>query len=114
MKNTTSILVLTALLLLVGCSNGNSAPGELDNFAQCLTEKNVKMYGAEWCSHCKNQKAMFGTSFQYIDYVDCDKSKQVCEIAEITGYPTWEIEGRLYPGEQQLNNLATLSGCERS
>ena len=113
-KNIISILVLATLLLVVSCSNSNNTLGELDGFAQCLTEKDVKMYGTEWCSHCKNQKEMFGTSFQYINYVDCDKSKQVCEIAGVGGYPTWEIEGKLYPGEQQLNNLASLSGCELS
>ena len=113
-KNIISILIITAFLVVVGCSNGNVDPGELDSFAQCLTEKNVKMFGTEWCSHCKNQKAMFGTSFQYVDYIDCDKNKEVCNAAEITGYPTWEVEGKLYPGEQQLNNLASLSGCELS
>ena len=113
-RNVILILMLAALLVVVGCSNSNNALGELDSFAQCLTENNVKMYGTEWCSHCKNQKAMFGTSFQYVDYIDCDKNKEVCEIAGITGYPTWEVEEKLYPGEQQLNNLATLSGCELS
>ena len=39
----------------------NSEGGEV-SLAQCLTEKEVIMYGTEWCSHCKNQKAMFGES----------------------------------------------------
>ncbi len=113
-KNIILVLILTAFLVVVGCSTGNASSGKYDDLAKCLTEKNVKMYGTEWCSHCKNQKAAFGNSFQYVDYVDCDKSKQVCDAAGITGYPTWEIEGKLYPGEQQLNNLASLSRCELS
>ena len=113
-KKIISILMLATFLLVVGCSSNNTGPGQYDTFAQCLTEKGVKMYGTEWCSHCKNQKAAFGSSFQYVDYVDCDKSKQVCNAAGVTGYPTWQIEGKLYPGEQQLNKLASLSGCELS
>jgi hypothetical protein len=116
MKKIILILGLLGVIFLVGCSkvsiDNSSSPGELDNFAQCLTEKGVKMYGTEWCSHCKNQKAAFGSSFQYVDYVDCDKNKQACNSADITGYPTWTIEGNNYPGEQQLNNLASLSGCK--
>ena len=104
------ILVLIGLLMitLVGCS---SSPGELDGFAQCLTEKGATMYGTEWCSHCKNQKEAFGTSFQYVDYVDCDRSKQVCVNAGIKGYPTWVVDGENYPGEQSLEKLSSLSGC---
>ena len=111
-KNIISILIITAFLVVVGCSNGNVDPGELDSFAQCLTEKNVKMFGTEWCSHCKNQKALFGNSFQNVDYIDCDKSQQVCANAGVTGYPTWQIEGQNHPGGQSLQKLASLSGCD--
>ncbi len=70
------------------------------------------MYGTEWCSHCKNQKSMFGDYFQYIDYVDCDKNKDECLTAGIRGYPTWVIAGEQYPGEQSLERLAGLTGCD--
>src|SRR5690242_11019622 len=29
-------------------------------FAQALSASGTKMYGAFWCSHCNNQKALFG------------------------------------------------------
>ncbi len=32
-------------------------------FARCLTDRQVKMYGAYWCPHCAEQKEMFGESF---------------------------------------------------
>jgi len=80
--------------------------------AKCLTEKGAKMYGASWCSHCANQKKMFGDAFQYIDYVECDTTGQEeCNSAGIEGYPTWTINGQKYPGETSLENLAQLSGC---
>lgn len=42
--------------------SANSKPGKLDTFAQCLKEKDSTFYGAFWCPHCQNQKAMFGKS----------------------------------------------------
>jgi|SRR3989344_207913 len=81
-----------------------------DEFAKYLTEQGVKMYGTEWCPHCKNQKKLFGSSFQYINYTDCDKNRQECLSAGVQGYPTWEIDGQNYPGEQSLERLAQLSG----
>ena len=112
-KNIISVLIITIFLVIVGCSNGNKGPGEYDSLAKCLTEKNVKMYGTEWCSHCKNQKAAFGSSFQYVDFVDCDENRNECSSAGVTGYPTWKIDGQNYPGQQPLNKLASLSGCDQ-
>ncbi|HIJ01189.1 TPA: hypothetical protein HA363_00925 [Candidatus Woesearchaeota archaeon] len=93
--------------------------GNLDEFAQCLTEKGAKFYGATWCPHCTNQKELFGDSFKYVVYVECaDKDNpQVqtpeCEAAGISGYPTWIINDKQYPGEQTLEGLAKLTGCEQ-
>jgi hypothetical protein len=107
-----SIVCLSLIVLIVGCSNGtNTSSGDYDQFAQCLTEKDAVMYGTEWCSHCKNQKAIFGDSFQYVNYVDCDKSSNECVNAGVQGYPTWSIDGNNYPGEQSLNKLSSLTGC---
>ena len=84
--------------------------GEYDEFANYLTEQGVKMYGTEWCPHCKNQKKLFGNSFQYINYIDCDENRQECLSAGVQGYPTWKINEQNYPGEQSLERLAQLSG----
>ena len=109
-KKTLFILfILTVSIVLTACSNDE--PGDYDNFSQCLTEKGVKMYGTEWCSHCKNQKKTFGNSFQYIDYIDCDENKNECLKAGVQGYPTWVIGGNSYPGEQSLFRLSQLSDC---
>lgn len=87
-----------------------------NDLAKCLTEKGAKMYGAYWCSHCQNQKAEFGDSFQYINYFECDPAgenanPQACEQAGISGYPTWIINGQQYPGEQSFDKLKNLAGC---
>ena len=79
---------------------------------KCLTEKGATMYGAYWCGHCNNQKDMFGDDFQYVDYVECTEDAAACTSAGVRGYPTWVINGQLYPGEKPLANLAQLAGCE--
>ncbi len=95
-----------------------SAPSSYDHFAQCLTEKGVKMYGAYWCPHCQNQKEVFGNAFRYVTYEECatpgqpDVMTQACKDAEVEGYPTWKnAAGEIRTGEQSLEELATFSGC---
>jgi len=96
--------------------------GNFDNFVDCLASKNVKMYGADWCGHCQNQKKAFGESEAYMIkelYVECDPREEnpqtdLCISKGITGYPTWEIDGKFYPGEMSLDKLAELAGCKLS
>ncbi len=105
-------LFFLSSFLLTGCALFPEEEGEFDEFAKCLNSTGAKMYGTEWCGHCKDQKERFGISFQHVDYIDCDKTKQVCTSAGIKGYPTWIIDGEAYPGARQLSELAELSGCE--
>jgi hypothetical protein len=90
----------------------------IESFAQCLVDKGVKMYGAYWCPHCENNKKLFGASWKDEIYVECaikDQQQlqtQVCIDAGISGYPTWLINGKKYPGEQSLESLSNMSGCE--
>jgi len=84
---------------------------DYENLARCLSSNNVTMYGTEWCTHCKAQKKMFGDSFQYINFVDCDISKDVCEKEGIKGYPTWDIAGHKVAGELEAEALSKLTGC---
>jgi hypothetical protein len=90
------------------------------NFAQCLSQNNVKMYGAFWCPHCESQKEMFGKSWQYISYIECslpDKSGQTqnCIDEEINSYPTWEFnDGQRHEGALTPLQLSQFSGCKIS
>lgn len=100
-------LVVLAILMLASCSEKSY----YDSFAKCLTSKNITMYGTEWCTHCQNQKKMFGQSFQYVDFVDCDKNSGLCNEKGIEGYPTWIINSQKYTGDSTLSELAVQSGC---
>ena len=72
------MLISMVMLVLVvsGCSitGGTVAKTSTTSLAKCLTEKNVVMYGTEWCSHCQNQKKAFGDDFKDVTFVDCDQS----------------------------------------
>jgi glutaredoxin len=89
----------------------------VNNHAQCLTEKNVKMYGAFWCGACASQKELFGPAFKEVYYVECDErgsdaQPEVCQLEGIGSYPTWEINGQKSTGVQPLESLAASAGCE--
>jgi hypothetical protein len=75
------------------------------------------MYGAFWCPHCADQKDLFGSAVDDVPYVECDPEgenaqPQLCRDKDIEGYPTWEIDGELYPGTRSLEELAQLSNFE--
>jgi len=112
----TKALVMIFILILIGVivfsSVKSRAPGEYDDFAQCLNDAELKMYGTEWCPHCKAQKKLFGNSFKNIDYIDCDRNRDICLLEGITGYPTWKITGESVSGTQPLESLADLANCE--
>jgi hypothetical protein len=87
-----------------------------DAFAQCLTESGAKEYGAFWCPHCSDQKKMFGSSWEYVTYIECsnpDKTQnQTCQEAGIESYPTWEFgDGSRVSGLLSFEQLAEKTAC---
>ncbi|XP_006828878.2 thiol-disulfide oxidoreductase LTO1 [Amborella trichopoda] len=89
------------------------------SLANYLHSIGAKMYGAFWCSHCFEQKEMFGKeASKIVDYVECfpegyRKGMQVakvCKDAGIDGFPTWIIKDQVLSGEQDLTELARVSG----
>ncbi|MEK7114915.1 MAG: thioredoxin domain-containing protein [Patescibacteria group bacterium] len=108
------VLIIAGAYFLVDIFSG---PGEFDNFAQCLKDKGAVFYGAFWCPHCQNQKAMFGKSAKLLNYVECstpdgNRQTQICQEKNITGYPTWEFaDGSRESGEVSLQKLAEKTAC---
>lgn len=84
--------------------------------AKCLTEKGVKFYAAEWCGHCKKQKAAFKDGLEYLDFQECAEGEewaQECKDADITAVPTWIFaDGERKSGNTPLTTLAELAECE--
>lgn len=115
----TLILLVAAIVTAVVWRTSREKPaGYLDEFAKCLGDKKVTMYGAAWCSHCQNEKKAFGSSFSYVPYVECPADPKACIDKGIEGYPTWIFpaspggtESRKFIGEQGLKKLSIESGC---
>lgn len=88
-----------------------------DAFARCLAAKQAKMYGLYWCPHCADQKAMFGSSFRYVPYVECairgsrDLAPE-CKAAGVKLFPSWQF-GTNPPkeGVVSLQSLSQQTGC---
>ncbi|KAL1215603.1 Thiol-disulfide oxidoreductase LTO1 [Cardamine amara subsp. amara] len=84
-----------------------------------LNSIGAKMYGAFWCSHCLEQKEMFGReAAKLLNYVECfpegykkgTKIFKACADAGIEGFPTWIINDEVLSGEVELAELAEMSG----
>jgi len=87
-----------------------------DSFAKCLASRQVRMYGAFWCPHCADQKALFGESFHYVPYTECAVSRSEltaeCKAKSINLFPTWQFGSNPpKPGELTMSELSTQAGC---
>lgn len=93
-------------------------PGKYDNFARCLKDKKVIFYGAFWCSHCQNQKRLFGKSEKYLPYIECSTidgqgQLKICQDKKIQSYPTWEFaDGDRLVGVVSLSVLSKKTNCQ--
>ena len=112
--------LVLAVVVLVGIyfiRSSNNTPGKLDGFTTCLKDSGAVFYGAFWCSHCQNQKTMFGSSKKLLPYVECstpDSRGQTpeCIVKNVDSYPTWEFkDGSRLSGEIALKTLAEKTGC---
>jgi hypothetical protein len=114
-----SLLVFAGIVLLFFMlSSGDKYPQEeVDVFAKCLTNEGAIMYGAFWCPHCARTKKNFGSSFEFIDYVECDprgdnEQSVLCIEKGIEAYDTWEFsDGSRVVGEPSFEELSEGSGC---
>ncbi len=115
-----SVLILVVILLAVMRGDGGESsdvPGKYDALATCLAEKGAVFYGAFWCSHCQDQKKMFGSSAKLLPYVECSTldgrgQLEECRVKGIEGYPTWEFADGSRLGKSDVATLAEKTGCE--
>lgn len=108
------VAAIVALWYFAAPKEGDSsaAASPLDAFARCLAEKRVTMYGASWCPHCLDQKNDFGSSFQYVPYVECSTNPKACVDAGVDATPTWILgDGTRLIGRQPLEALSAAAGC---
>ena len=86
--------------------------------AKHLTEQKAVLYVAYWCPHCHRQKQLFGReAVSSLTIVECapggvNPQPQLCQDKGVTGYPSWEINGKMYAGTRTLRQLARLSNYQ--
>ncbi|KAK8945478.1 hypothetical protein KSP40_PGU013240 [Platanthera guangdongensis] len=87
--------------------------------AKHLHSIGAKMYGAFWCSHCMEQKQMFGVeAAKIIDYIECfpdgaGKGRKMaleCTLAGLEGFPTWVVKGKVLSDESENSEGANGQG----
>ncbi|MEX0651844.1 MAG: hypothetical protein WD153_00055, partial [Candidatus Paceibacterota bacterium] len=111
--------LIIIIVLLFGGYYYNEAvtPGQHDEFAQCIADSGAKFYGAFWCPHCADQKALFGKSEKLLPYIECSTPNgqaqlQICIDEEIKSYPTWEFpDASRISGSIDFEQLAEKTGC---
>lgn len=109
------LVILVALLYFFAgwfsISTGYST-GENPNvvLSKCLLEKGAKLYGSASCPDCKKQENLFGSNaFNYLNYINCANDPGLCN--DLESLPAWEIQGRMYYGVKELDELRKLSEC---
>ena len=113
-----AVILIVGIVTALAIQNHKSAPRNeaYANFAQCINDSGAVFWGAFWCPHCAQQKAIFGDSANLLPYKECserDRSlKQICRDEYITGFPTWRFENGLQcGGEIKGLVLAHLTNC---
>ena len=95
----------------------SSSPQKV-KFARFLRENNIVMYSAYWCPHCHDQKQLFGKeAVKELKIVECAKDGknnqyELCQKKGISGFPSWEINGKISSGTSELNELAIKTGYQ--
>ena len=115
MKISALFLILT--IFISGCTSTQPVEkSELDEFAKCLKESGLEMYGSMTCSVCKKQRDLFGSSFQFVGEIEChpqgeNSQTELCLEKNVERTPTWIINDEKHEGYQTLETLSELSGC---
>jgi uncharacterized membrane protein len=82
--------------------------------ARDLEKLNTRFFGAFWCGHCFDQKQELGKeAMAKIPYIECSKDgvnsqSKLCKERDVPGYPTWEINDQLYPGQRNMDELEEI------
>jgi len=121
-KNTTAVIFSLIVIFVIGgvvfaVRQTAVESKTLEPFAQCIEESGAKFYGAFWCPHCNQQKALFGRAHRALPYVECstpdgNNQTEICATENIESYPTWKFtDGTTSNGVTSLAVLAEKTGC---
>lgn len=101
-------LILTIVLLITSLVKPKAQVDEI--IAKCIGQNSI-LYSQLGCSHCIDQEKLFGETYKYLTVVDCWYEPQLCVESNITGTPSWVINGEIYNGVHKVDELMELTGC---
>lgn len=122
-------VAIAILLLGWGCTPQRNATVHLKNAASAssatlalanhLNQQGAKLYTTYWCPYCSRQQALFGSAVTKLQVIECDPKgnnarPEQCAQAQVSSYPTWQVNGQLYRGLQSPEELALISGYQGS
>jgi len=95
-----------------------------EKIAKCLTEKGIRVYVADWCPFCQQQKELFGEAAKYLNSIDCHDptvgGNNIAKCPNIEGVPAWRdkdgnelmnVNEEVFDGLIQTRRLVKISGC---
>ena len=92
--------------------------------AKCLAEKGYKIYYADWCPFCVQQKELFGEAAKYLYGFDCYDPEggrgNIAKCPDLLGVPAWrdrdgnqlKYNGEVIDGMIQIRRLVAISDCD--
>jgi len=99
-------------------------PERKEKIAKCLTERGYRVYIADWCPFCRDQKELFGEAAKYLTSIDCydpeGRQNNIDKCPDLQGVPAWrdkdgnklEYNDQIIDGLIQIRRLVEVSGCE--
>jgi len=83
--------------------------------AQAIAASGSIFYGAEWCPHCTDTKALFGDGGKYLPFVEVSNpdhtANQIAIDNNISTFPTWDFPGDIRrEGSLTIEEIVQLSG----
>lgn len=104
------MIILLAIAGIYYYKNFNQATPQ-EKVMSCIASKTT-LYSSKYCPHCQDQKAILSNYLSLFKNIDCLDEPGKCDEAGVDRYPTWQIEGKLYPGVKSINELKKLTNCE--
>jgi glutaredoxin len=116
-KKAISTIITIVILLIIGIALyfaiGKTANVTVSVEAAQYIGNHSIVYVQAGCSHCIDQENLFGANWKYINALDCvatQANTQICINNNISGTPTWVINGKQYVGVQSIQTLENLTG----
>ncbi|MAG45447.1 MAG: hypothetical protein CMH63_01595 [Nanoarchaeota archaeon] len=101
------ILIIAIILLITYLKPDNDTPTEA---IDCIASQS-ELYVLKTCGHCATQKLILKEHLDKFNVIECSENRDLCKEKDITGVPTWIINGEKYSGKKSLKELKTLTEC---